>query len=321
MNYFIGLDGGGSNTRAVLVDCFSYRTIEEITVDRGSNLSDSPEPVHVLYELVIKIIEKSSVSYDSIIGIGIGVASSNNKKRRDEVFQKFKSIGLSDRVIILNDADAAYEVCCLSKKQILVTIGTGIICLSKGDENKTIVTAGKGHHNGDIGSGYWIGNKLLVSIAMRDKDVPYEDFQECRELVCDFFSLSNIENIIVDLGSDKDKVKKIASIAKGVIGLANDGNQLALNIIQEATFNASEYIIQLADILRLEKKRIVLAGNGSIISSNFYRKLLNECLEFNFSEVIWTFSSLPSSYGACIVSARANNKYLPIDKLIKGRDV
>tara|TARA_A100001011_G_scaffold93961_1_gene98902 strand:- start:38 stop:1003 length:966 start_codon:yes stop_codon:yes gene_type:complete len=320
LKYFIGLDGGGSKTRAVLVDCFTSRTIEEITIDRGSNLSDSPEAVHVLYELVVEIIEKSSVSNDSIIGIGIGVASSSNKKRREEAFQKFKSIGLSGKVIILNDAEAAYEVCCLSKKQILVTIGTGIICLARGDGNKSVVTAGKGHHNGDIGSGYWIGNKLLISIAMRDNDVPYEDFQACRELVCDFFSSSNIDNIIIDLGSDKDKVKKVASIAKGVIGLAKDGNQLALNILQEATFNVSEYIIQLADILRLSKERIVLAGNGSIISSNFYRKLLNECLEFNFSEVIWTFSSIPASYGACIVSARVNNKHLPLDKLIKGKD-
>ena len=320
MKYFIGLDGGGTKTRAILVDSLSYTTVAEVSIDKGSNLSDSPEAVDVLHEIVVKIMDESKISGDSIIGIGIGVASSSNEKKREQIFQKFKSIGLSDKVLIINDAEAAYEVCCLSKNQILVTIGTGIICFSRNNKEKSVFTGGQGHHNGDVGSGYWIGNKLLVSIAMGEQNIPYEDFQACRELVCDLFSLSKIDNIIIELGSDKDKVKKVASIARGVIELAEARNQLALNILQEATFNASEYIIQLADILNLSKKRIVLAGNGSIINSNFYRKLLNESLEFNFSEVLWTFSSIPASYGACILSARVNNKHLPIDKLIKGRN-
>ena len=35
MKYFLGLDGGGSKTRAVLVDSLTFTTVEEISIDKA----------------------------------------------------------------------------------------------------------------------------------------------------------------------------------------------------------------------------------------------------------------------------------------------
>ena len=62
MKYFLGLDGGGSKTRAVLVDSLTFTTVAEMSIDKGSNITDSPEAVDVLHEAVVNIMERSKIS-------------------------------------------------------------------------------------------------------------------------------------------------------------------------------------------------------------------------------------------------------------------
>ena len=42
-----------------------------------------------------------------------------------------------------------------------------VICTAKKDNN-FIKVAGKGHENGDIGSGYWLGREALIEIGLNN---------------------------------------------------------------------------------------------------------------------------------------------------------
>ena len=55
------------------------------------------------------------------------------------------SIKLSQRTIIMNDAEAAYRVCCQENVGVLVTVGTGVICIARTSDGDFFRTGGKGH--------------------------------------------------------------------------------------------------------------------------------------------------------------------------------
>ena len=81
------------------------------------------------------------------------------------------SINLSQRTIIMNDAEAAYEINCPGDFGILVTVGTGVICISRNNRGETIREGGKGHDQGDIGSGYWIGKQAISNLSLNETSV------------------------------------------------------------------------------------------------------------------------------------------------------
>ena len=85
-----------------------------------------------------------------------------------EDLMKLDNIKLSQRTIIMNDAEAAFNLCCPGDFGILVTVGTGIICMSRNSEGKSIRQAGQGHDQGDIGSGYWIGKQVLNNLILNE---------------------------------------------------------------------------------------------------------------------------------------------------------
>ena len=66
------------------------------------------------------------------------------------VFGKIDGINLTQRTFIMNDAEAAYAINCPMDLGVLVTVGTGVICISRYKEGKPIRIAGYGHVKGDV---------------------------------------------------------------------------------------------------------------------------------------------------------------------------
>ena len=80
-------------------------------------------------------------------------------------------------------------------------------------------------------------------------------------------------------------------------------------------------IFVLADKLEYNENKIVLAGNGSVIRNDFFRKALNEELRFNFTEIKWTFSSISPAYGAGILAARLYDVTVKVSDIVKGNAI
>ncbi len=62
---------------------------------------------------------------------------------------------------------------------------------------------------------------------------------------------------------------------------------------------------------------IILAGNGSVIRNDFYRKTLNDALQFDFPEIKWTFSNISNSYGAGLLAARLHDINVKLSQIIE----
>jgi len=316
--YLIGMDGGASKTRAVLFTS-NGDTIAK-SIGKGTNLSLNPEIASDrICDLIKSLISKVNVPIENIDSIGLGIAGSSNQDGRDIVFGKIDNMQLSPRTIIMNDAEAAYHIGCPEEMGILVTVGTGIICMSRDIKGKTIRQAGLGHDQGDIGSGFWIGNQAILNLTLNETSVLGDkDLEEIMDKLLSHVLEDDFGTAIKKINESDDSVCMIAGLAESIINLAENGNEIALSIMQEASHAVAEYILALTYELEYKNKDIILAGNGSLIKNIFFRQSINDELRFNFSDVKWTFSKLSPAYGAGLLAGKVNDISVGIEKILKG---
>ena len=304
----IGIDGGGSRTSGVIFNDRGETIAHESCL--GSNLSvDEVKSSNRVMSLINKLLEKAKISLRDISAIGIGLAGASNKNGRDRLFGLLDTLNLSDKTLITNDIDSIYEFIWNTRQGILVNVGTGVICVAKKDDS-FIRVAGKGHDNGDIGSGYWIGKEALIEIGLRNPDD-----SENKELLLHFLNrsgASNYDSLISDINESDDKVAIIASFAEDVILLAEQGNEFSRTIVQYATRMIAEYIVEIRDIIEYGNENIILAGNGSVLKNDYFRKELKNALSFDLNEVKWIFLDISPAYTSGLLSARL--KGIDIDK-------
>ncbi len=316
--FIVGVDGGATSTRGVLFD----QTGETLAIayEKGTNLSVYGEKAATrISNIVNKLCTQAKISNDMIDSVGLGLAAASNEDGRDLVFKEMDRLGIAQRTLILNDAEAAYELSCPGDFGVLVTVGTGVICIVKDASGKIYRSAGKGHFEGDIGSGYWIGRQAIMHLAANETsvlgDLELTEFQDILLMVTEE---ENFTTAIEKLSEDENSLSMIASMAKYVIDSAKHGNELALSIVQEATKSVAEYLIDLLHEVGYKEKSIVLAGNGSVIRNDFYRKVLNDALQFDFPDVKWTFSKLSPAYGAGLLSAKLRDITVHPSEILKG---
>ena len=317
--HIIGIDGGATNSRGVL---FTENGSTLATIlDKGTNIAlDGEAASKRIASMIEQLCEDAGINIEDVDAVGLGLAGASDKDGRDMVFKALDALKLSRRSIIMNDAEASYEVSCPGGLGILVTVGTGVICIGRNEANKICRVAGDGHAHGDIGSGFWIGKKTIMEMALNESSVQGdEDLSQLMTYVLDKFESSDFNLAVEETMESEDSVPIIASLAEGIIGFAESGNEMALSIIQEGSSTIAEYILQLVHDLDLNVNvgSIILAGNGSVIRNDFYRKTLNDALQFDFPNIKWTFSSISNAYGAALLAARLHDVGVSIPQIIE----
>ena len=316
--YIIGVDGGASKTRGILFTS-EGETIASI-IEKGSNISVNGEVAATrINDVINNLCSEADIPLEYVDAIGLGLAGSSSQDGRDMVFGMLDNIKLSQRTIIMNDDEAAFILGCPGDFGILVTVGTGVNCMSRNTEGKTIRMAGKGHDHGDMGSGYWIGKQALLNLTLNETSVLGDkDLEDIMSVFLKHVDEEEYQAAMENLNENVDAVSIIAGIAESIIGLAEKGNEVALSVLQEATHAVSEYIITLTDELHYNENNIVLSGNGSVIRNNFFRNSVNDELRFNFPDIKWTFSSISPAYGAGILAAKIHDVHVKVSDILKG---
>ena len=315
--YIIGIDGGGTKTHAVLFNNNGV-TLNEI-VDHGSSLSVyKKEGVKVISKILKKLTTASNINLENISAIGIGIAGISDKNHRDILLNELDNLNISKNALVLSDLESAFELLCPTGVGVIVCIGTGIICYGKNSKDISLRIAGNGHNKGDCGSGFWIGKKSIKHILLNQSIVSVDkELLEIQDAIKNKLNIPNLEYLNDIVEDDNKVVFNIASLAPEILKLAEEGNDIALSIIQEATTYVADYIINIFNELDINKNNVLISGHGSIIKNNFYRKLLNEALQFDLKNIKWIFSHISSAYGAGLIASKYKGINISIDEIVE----
>ena len=292
ISYIIGVDGGGTNTKVCLFNN-QGQIISEIS-GRGTNLSVYKKiAIDRLINLLNKISNDSKIPLNEISAFGFGLAGVSDDNQRESLLKELDRIGISSNSIILSDSEIAFHLLCPIGTGLLLCVGTGIICIGRNSE----------------GENY----RVILNLGLISAD---KDINEIYNLIMTSYNLENFDNLYTIFESS-DSIAKIASISENVIELAENGNDIALSIIQEATRNIGEYILSVLEKLNYYNKDLIFAGHGSVLKNDYFRKLLNQALEFDIKNIHWVLSDISPAFSAGILAGASKNINISIEKIVK----
>lgn len=164
----LGIDGGGTRTRAVLVDAGG--TVLGVGVAEGSNVHDVGPTVagRHLRAAVERAWAVREGAPRRIVAAGFCLAGLVTDADRTVAMAAVAEAGLlTDGTILVLDHDGAAAVAGahLGDPGLVLIAGTGSACYGRGVDGAVLRVGGWGWWFGDEGSGAWLGREALVAVA------------------------------------------------------------------------------------------------------------------------------------------------------------
>lgn len=261
---FLGVDGGGSKTLAVLVDAHG--------VERGRGLAGGSNYHTIGVTPAIAAIEaatwaaREAVRCESPLRAAwIGLAGVD---RADDALLLAPRLGsLAGELRLSNDAELALSGIAHGAGVALIA-GTGSIAVGRAAEGKTIRAGGWGHLLGDEGSGYDIGLRALHAAARAADGRGQPTI--LLERILTTWGLHTPEDLFTSAYVDQDKAR-IARLAILVIAGAHEGDELSQAIIRDATDELALAVRTVAARLNLTPPVDIALGGGLLVHEAGFR--------------------------------------------------
>lgn len=258
---YLGLDGGGTRTVALLVD----ESGRVVAFQRGASTN-----FHVvgeatakanLFTLFEQLLNQSNLTRDNLRSICLGLSGCDRPEDKRLIGQWLEEYGVKDRALIVNDAVIALAGGTLADIGMLVISGTGSIFFARGLDGKTRRVGGWGPLLADEGSGYHLGREALRAV-MRAYD-GYEPPTLLSELLIDVLGLERVTDLVRWSTSEGLIKDKVAALSRQVFIAAEKGDATANAIIERLSDLVARMTGHLAAMMNLgEKYEVVLAGGN-----------------------------------------------------------
>lgn len=267
--YFLGVDGGGSKTTAVVFSDdgeFIGRAVGESINYYSVGFENARQ---AMKEIMEKLPQKS---FDCAV---IGMSALNDRASPEETERFCSGIIDSKKTIMDSDLYVALEAVSEKGECAVIISGTGSVAALRKNNGEIKHAGGWGYILGDEGSGYSIGLRGIKT-AIR----AYEGsaggtilIQECKE----YFGTDNLYDLIDLYYTQKVTRKKTAAFAARVCECAENGDKAALKIIETEADLLSETALAL---LESAKKEIPIGLWGGVfqhstVFRDYFIRLLN----------------------------------------------
>jgi N-acetylglucosamine kinase-like BadF-type ATPase len=272
---YLGVDGGGTKTQIALMN--------EAGEVRCEGFAGPSNPLRVGVETavtnIIKAIneacDRDGVSRGDITAATLGLAGVRRADLKRSVRESFiNRIGIR-KVEVVTDAEIALFATTLGKPGLVVIAGTGSVCLGKNEKGEMAISGGWGPLAGDEGGGVGIAQQALHTIAKASdgRGVPTKLSQRASE----YFRASGPENLIVAIYSPQVDNSRIAGFARLVVETAQEGDAIAVGILNDAGYELGLAACAVIEKLKLTNHKVPIGCVGSIFNAG--KLLTNPMLE------------------------------------------
>ena len=258
----LGIDGGGTRTRASLVNGNRVLAFAEAgSIKRlrvGAVVAEQN-----LRELLGEVYKQAGVSGVRAASAGVASASMPGVPEWIQaVFAEFK-IDLSE---VVGDEVIALDSAFKGGPGILQIAGTGTNCIGRAPDGGRESAGGWSSRLGDEGSGYWIGlHAVRRALNAHDR----EDPTRILEVVGALWETSTIDEL-VNLG-DSTPGPDFAALAPAICQLAEENDQVALDVLKQAASDLAGFVLLVRAKLRRKHNltyEVPVAWIGSVIGKS-----------------------------------------------------
>jgi N-acetylglucosamine kinase-like BadF-type ATPase len=232
--YYLGIDGGGTKTRAIIIDENKKQIYEKVSgpssVDTVSFKDSIQHISKALKEFFIKY--PNAVFQAVFIGVG-GIVFDDQKEKLKALAKNLDGITKSTIIHVENDMYNSLFSGGHFDQGMSLICGTGMVAFGIDKQKNTHKSGGWGYKEGELGSGYSLGFSA-IQYMIRAYDGRYELDDFAKE-IAGKIGLSKASDIVPIMNELHNNRTKVASLAPIVTKYANNGHRHALFIVEQAT--------------------------------------------------------------------------------------
>lgn len=227
----IGIDGGGSRTRA----CLANLRGEPL----GTGEAGTSNPLgcgldaakRELAQAVQQAFDAAHIEPQRVAAACLGLGGAGRSREQAALVTWAREV-MADRVRVVNDGEIALAAATSENWGVALIAGTGSLAWGRNRAGQTARAGGWGYMLGDEGSGYDLARRALRAITQA-ADGRAEP-TELRDAVLRFLNLSSPTDLVAYIYGQPIKPAEIARLAPLVIEVAGQGDRVAQRLVQQA---------------------------------------------------------------------------------------
>jgi N-acetylglucosamine kinase-like BadF-type ATPase len=260
MNYFLGLDGGGTKTECVLMDAEGHILAESRAGASNPLRIGFAKAFVALSEATGRALIEGHLAANQIAGICAGLAGAGRADVVQGVKEFLQSAFPQAAVRVTTDLEIALEAAVGMDEGVVLIAGTGSAAFGRNAAGKTARAGGEGPEKGDEGSAYDIGRRALEAVnRWRSGTGPAT---QITDRVLDALGMQDWGAITLRIAEAPDEV--YPRLYPLVVNAAEAGDEPAREILTEAAAELGEIAAAVVGTLRLGEKAFVLAKIGGV---------------------------------------------------------
>ena len=257
----VGVDGGGTRTRAVVLDA-------DLSI-LGEGLAGASNPLRVgiagaataIREAIDRACEAAQLRRTDLIAAEIGLAGARRRELNARMREALLSLGIGE-IVVVGDADIALYGATEGEPGLIVIAGTGSICCGINARRKRICAGGWGPIAGDEGAGAWIARRALRAIAHAvDGRGPTTTLTSA---ACTYFHVSNPDDLSTAIYAPTMTNERLAGFGKNVIEAAWARDRVAREILCAGGRELGLAAVAVIRSLKLERETFPVGYVGGV---------------------------------------------------------
>lgn len=268
----VGVDGGGTKTRALLADERGERIAEAVGAASTVRPGKSEHSAGVIAGVVRDVLEMAQLADARVRVLCAGVAGVGRETEREALLEALVAQQLADEVNVVPDYAIAFEDAFSDGPGVLLIAGTGSMAFGRGPAGATARCGGWGPVFGDEGSGGWIGRRALsVVAAAADGREPETALTGAVLTAAEVTEVSELIRWAAGANAGQ-----LATLAPVVLSVADSGDLRANSIVSMAVEELALHVRALARRLFADERAAVpVALTGGLLGkgSSFRKRL------------------------------------------------
>ena len=301
--YYLGIDGGGSQTRALICDASGRIFGRGLSGPSNPSASSKLTVRDNLLDAMRQAVSK--IGSARICAAYFGVAGASDPIKQELILKITQEFFPSQapKITVDHDMRIALEGGLKGAPGLILIAGTGSASYGRGTSGQTAECGGWGDIVDDVGSGSWIGLKALQTLVQQaDGRLPKSTLMQ---RVMHFLEIEDISEFKTRIHDQGLVCYKRARLAPIVFDLAESGDQLATAIMVEAI----EELCNIAKIVsqKLELPEPTVCLCGGLMQNLHFRDALSKALYSNGFGNVLTRPQLQAVSGALMLALKSDN--------------
>ena len=262
MDYFLGIDAGGTKTRCVLADETQVLGRAECGSVKLMRVGEA-EATARLRGLLEQVAAAAGVGLDKVTRSCVGIGGFSIPAVRDWCLTQMRAM-VSGEVEICGDEVIALDAAFQGGPGILVVSGTGSIIVGRSADGTMYGAGGWGPVLADEGSGWWIGLEAVRSgFWAKDRGIETSLLDEIQN----FWGLASLGEVI-EMGNARPG-PDFAALVPLVVQCAESGDEMARAVLERAGVDLAELValvsVKMRETSSERESTIGVAYAGSVL--------------------------------------------------------